>query len=411
MRAQKQADRVVAESTARVSTERLDSLINMVGELVISHSMISQDTELLDGRHPRIARNIAQTGKIVRELQDLTMALRMVPLKATFQKMARLTRDLSRKSGKNVQFLCEGEDTEIDRNMVESLNDPLVHMVRNAADHGIEPAEARASAGKPQTGTIRLRAFHSAGNVVISLSDDGQGLNRERIRAKAAERGLVDPNRPLSESETFDLIFLPGFSTAEKVTDVSGRGVGMDVVKRNVESLHGRIEVSSTPGQGSTFTLRLPLTMAITDAMVMRVGGVRYLLPTVTIEQSFRPAPGAVSTVAHRGEMVMLRGELIPIVRLHRLYGVPDAVQDPYSALLVSVETEDRRCAVMVDELLGQQQVVVKSLGHGLRHVPGVSGGAILGNGRVGLILDADGLCKLSRQCALPCAAAPATSN
>jgi two-component system chemotaxis sensor kinase CheA len=411
LRAQKQADKATSESTARVSTDRLDALINMVGELVISHSMIAQDPDVLGGRLPQMTRNVGQTGKIVRELQDLTMALRMVPLKATFQKMARLARDLSRKSGKSIQFLSEGEDTEIDRNMVEALNDPLVHMVRNAADHGIESADARAAADKPPTGTIRLRAFHSAGNVVINLSDDGQGLNCERIRAKAVERKLIDPDRVLSESETFALIFLPGFSTAEKVTDVSGRGVGMDVVKRNIDALHGRIEIASTPGRGASFTLRLPLTMAITDAMVMRVGRVRYLLPTVAIEQSFHPARGSVSTVANRGEMVMLRGELIPVVRLHRLYNVPDAVQDPYQALLVSVETEDRRCAVMVDELLGQQQVVVKSLGHGLRHVPGVSGGAILGNGRVGLILDADGIYKLSQTCGLRARAEPAVMS
>jgi two-component system chemotaxis sensor kinase CheA len=386
----------LVDSSVRVSTGRLDSLINMVGELVIAQSMVSQDPTVTSGQSPRLQRNVSHAGKIIRELQDLTMSLRMVPLKGVFQKMNRLVRDLARKSGKKVQFVTEGEETEIDRNMVESLNDPLVHMIRNSVDHGVESPEVREQQGKDPTGTVTLRAYHAAGNVVIELQDDGKGLAKDKILAKAAERGLVDGNKELSDQETFMLIFQAGFSTAEKITDVSGRGVGMDVVKRNIESLRGRIEVASKQGEGSTFSIRLPLTMAIADAMILSVGEETYLLPTVSIEQSFRPEPGSISTVSGQGEMVMLRGELLPLFRLHELFGVSNAQTDPYDALLIVIEGDGHRCALMVDELLGQQQVVIKSLGRGMAKVPGVSGGAILGDGRVGLILDATGLLQLA---------------
>jgi two-component system, chemotaxis family, sensor kinase CheA len=379
-----------------VSTERMDQLIDMVGELVIAQSMVAQDPSVVDARGERLARNVGHAGKIVRELQDLTMGLRMVPLRATFQKMARLVRDLGRKSGKNVQFLTEGDDTEIDRGMVEVLNDPLVHMMRNAVDHGVESPEARQKDGKASTGTVRLRAYHSAGNVVIELTDDGHGLDSEKILSKARQRGLVDASRELSESEIFGLIFLPGFSTAEKVTDVSGRGVGMDVVKRGIESLRGRVDITSQVGVGSTFTIRLPLTMAIADAMLLRVGGQRFLIPTISIEHSFRPTAGSISTVKGQGEMVMLRNHLVPMFRLYNLFGVAGAITDPLKALLIVIEGQSQRCAIMVDELLGQQQVVIKSLGQALGAVKGVSGGAILGDGRVGLVLDPSGVLQLA---------------
>ncbi len=384
-------------STIRVGTGRLDSLINMVGELVIAQSMVAQDPDVVSGTGRRLGRNIAHAGKIIRELQDLTMALRMVPLGGTFKKMARLVRDLARKGGKNVRFVTEGEDTEIDRNMVETLNDPLVHMIRNSVDHGIEPPDVRSQTGKDQAGTVKLRAYHAAGNVVIELQDDGKGLDREKIIAKAIERGLVQPGQDISDSEAFGLIFQAGFSTAEKVTDVSGRGVGMDVVRRSIEAIRGRIELSSKKGQGTTVTLRLPLTMAITDAMLLGVGAERFLLPTVSIEQSFRPTSDVVSTVAQKGEMVQLRGELLPIFRLHDLFDIPDAATELSQALLVVIESENRRCALMVDHILGQQQVVIKSLGATFGNVAGVSGGAILGDGHVGLILDAAGLIELTR--------------
>ncbi|MBS3820355.1 MAG: chemotaxis protein CheA [Planctomycetes bacterium] len=386
----------MAEGSVRVSTGRLDSLINMVGELVIAQSMVAQDPSVMSGQAPRLQRNVSHAGKITRELQDLTMSLRMVPLKGIFQKMNRLVRDLARKSGKKVKFVTEGEETEIDRNMVESLNDPLVHMIRNSVDHGVESPDVRETNGKEPSGTVTLRAYHAAGNVVIELQDDGKGLDRERILAKASERGLLDGKKDLSDQEAFMLIFQAGFSTAEKVTDVSGRGVGMDVVKRSIESLRGRIEVASKQGAGSTFSIRLPLTMAIADAMILRVGQETYLLPTVSIEQSFQPGAGSISTVSGKGEMVMLRGELLPLFRLHELFDVPQASTEPYESLLVVIEGDGHRCALMVDELLGQQQVVIKSLGRGMAKVPGVSGGAILGDGRVGLILDATGLLQLA---------------
>ena len=385
-----------AEATVRVGTGRLDNLVNMVGELVIAQSMIAQDRAVIGGENARLAGNITHSGKIIRELQDLTVALRMVPLKGTFQKMARLVRDLARKADKEVRFITEGEETEIDRNMVEVLNDPLVHMVRNAVDHGIEPADRRKQAGKDPSGTVRLKAYHAAGNIVIELQDDGKGLDRQRIVAKAVGRGLIDAGRYLTDGEAYGLIFQPGFSTAEKVTDVSGRGVGLDVVKKGIESLRGRVDVVSEAGLGSTFTLRLPLTMAITDAMLLRLGPDRYLLPTASIEHSFRPAPGSVSSVTGRGEMVMLRGDLLPMFRLHELFNVSGAVTDPYEGLLIAIEGEGRRYALMVDELLGQQQVVIKSLGNTMGNIRGVAGGAILGDGRVGLILDAAGVLKLA---------------
>jgi len=385
-----------AEASVRVGTDRLDGLIDAVGELVIAQSMVAQDPAVVDGSRPQLARSVSHAGKIVRELQDVSMSLRMVPLKATFGKMARLVRDLARKAGKQVRFVSDGEDTEIDRNMVEVLNDPLVHMMRNAVDHGIETPQDRTASGKDPVGVVRLRAYHSAGNVVIELSDDGKGLDRERIVAKAIDRGLIASDEGLSHGEVFALIFQPGFSTAQAVTDISGRGVGMDVVKNGIESLRGRIEVNSQPGAGSTFTMRLPLTMAITDAMLLRVGRERYLLPIMSIERSFRPTAQQVFTVAGRGEMVQVRGELLPVFRLYELFGVPGATRSPTEALLILVEGEGKRYALLVDELLGQQQVVVKSLGRSLGEVPGISGGAILGDGRVGLILDAAAIVALA---------------
>ena len=384
------------EATIRVGTGRLDNLINMVGELVIAQSMVSQDPDILRNENPRLLRNVSHAGKIIRELQDLTMSLRMVPLKGTFQKMARLVRDLARKAGKEVNFVTEGEETEIDRNMVEVLNDPLVHMIRNAVDHGVESADKRKEEGKGPKGTVCLRAYHAAGNVVIELIDDGKGLDAKKIIAKGVERGIVEAGKELTDTEAFNLIFQPGFSTAAQITEISGRGVGMDVVKKGIEALRGRIDVTSKLGEGSTFAMKLPLTMAITDAMLLRVGGEHYLLPTASIEHSFRPTDGAVSSVAGRGEMVMLRGDLLPVFRMHELFNVKDANTDPHDALFICIEGEGKRCALMVDELLGQQQVVIKSLGQSMGQIPGVSGGSILGDGCVGLILDAGGLLKLA---------------
>jgi two-component system, chemotaxis family, sensor kinase CheA len=386
------------DSSLRVRTDRLDRLIDMVGELVIAQSMVAQDRTVHQIGNHELLKKVTHSGKIVRELQDLTMSMRMVPLKAAFQKMARLARDLAHKQNRLVNFVPEGEDTEIDRNMVDVISDPLVHMVRNAIDHGIEQPDARLSAGKPETGTLRLSAYHSGGDVIVELQDDGRGLNREKIIEKAIAKGLIDPDKTLPDNEIFDLIFAPGFSTADQITDISGRGVGMDVVKRSVEALRGRIEIASETGKGATFTVRLPLTLAITDGMLVKVGSERYIIPIVNIHLSFRPDASALSSVAGRGELVMLRGELMPIFRLYRLFGIAGAVEDPVHALLVVVGDGARRCALLVDELLGQQQVVAKTLGEGVGRIQGVSGGAILGDGRVGLILDPTEIVAMARQ-------------
>ncbi len=376
------------DTTIRVRTDRLDRLIDMVGELVIAQSMIAGDESFGTGKQHDLLRKVTHAGKIVRELQDLSMSMRMVPLRPTFQKLARVVRDTAAKAGKQVQFITEGDDVEIDRNMVDRLGDPLVHMVRNAVDHGVESPDKRQAAGKPGVGIVRLHAYHASGNVVVELKDDGNGLHRDKIAKKAIEKGLIESDKGLSDSEVFNLIFAPGFSTAEKVTDISGRGVGMDVVRRNLEAIRGRCDISSTPGQGTTFAIRLPLTLAVTDGMLVRVGEERFIVPLTHIHMSFRPEPDMLSTVVGKGEMVLLRGELMPVIRLHRLFEVPNAIENPMDALLMIVGDGQRRTALLVDDLLGQQQVVAKALGDGLGKVAGVSGGAILGDGRVGLILD-----------------------
>jgi two-component system chemotaxis sensor kinase CheA len=370
----------------------------MVGELVIAHSMVSQDGHASAAADVELSKKINHVGKIVRDLQDLSMSLRMVPLKPTFGKLTRIARDVARKGNKNLQFLTEGEETEIDRNMVDAIAEPLVHMVRNAADHGIETPEARKKAGKPEQGTIRLSAYHMGGHVMIDLSDDGGGLDRDRIVKKALAKQLITSEKGLTDSEIFQLIFVPGFSTNEAVTDVSGRGVGMDVVRKNIDRLKGRIEITSERGKGTLFSIRLPLTLAITDGMLVRVGQERYIIPTRDISLNFRPEPEQLSTAVGRGEMVMLRGNPLPLFRLHELFGVRGAVEDPCQALVVVLHDGASACALLVDELLSQQQVVAKSLGPAVGQVEAISGGAILGDGRVGLILDPSSLISLARQ-------------
>jgi two-component system chemotaxis sensor kinase CheA len=366
----------------------------MVGELVIAHSMVAQDEVVVTGARHDLIKKVSHTSKIVRELQDMSMSMRMVPLKATFNKMARLVRDLARKVGKNVQLVTEGEDTEIDRNLVDIISDPLVHMVRNAVDHGIEMPEVREQRGKPRNGMVQLCAYHSAGRVVVEIRDDGKGLDREAILAKARDRNLIPDGATLSDREIYNLIFLPGFSTAQVVTDVSGRGVGMDVVKKNIESLRGQAEIQSEPEKGSIFRISLPLTLAIIDGMVVRVGSERYIIPTISIIRSIKPEPKDLSTVLQRGEMLQLQGKLIPLFRLGELYGVEGSASALSQALVVVVEDDNQRAGLVIDELIGRQQVVIKTLGETMQNLPGISGGAIMPNGRVGLILDIGGLVK-----------------
>jgi len=389
--------KIVNETTVKVTTSRLDSLINMVGELVIAQSMVSQDIDGHLQKDQRLTRNVRHLDKITRELQELSMSMRMVPVQGVFQKMARLVRDLSRKAGKDIEFVMTGAETELDRNVVEAIADPLVHMVRNSVDHGVETPEERSSKGKPPQGKVELKAFHQGGNIIIEICDDGKGLNREKILEKAVANNLVKEGQELSDSEIYRLIFHAGLSTAEKVTDISGRGVGMDVVRKNIESLRGRIDIESTIDKGSTFSIRLPLTLAVIDGQIVNVGKETYIIPSVSIEHSTRPQPEQLKTVqGARGEMVMIRGELLPLVKLHRLFGIEPEQTNPCEALVVVVTDGDNRCCVQVDSLLGQQQVVIKSLGDYLGSIRGVSGAAIMGDGNVSLIVDVPGLISLA---------------
>ncbi|MEE4356148.1 MAG: chemotaxis protein CheA [Desulfococcaceae bacterium] len=391
-----QRSRQVVESSIRVPTDRLDRFIDMVGELVVSHSMVAQDELVVGGTYHELQKKVAHTSKIVRELQNMSMSMRMIPLKTTFRKMARLVRDLSHKFGKNVTFMTEGEDTEIDRNMVDIINDPLVHMVRNALDHGIELPEERERLDKPRYGTVHLSAYHSAGSVVVEITDDGRGLDRAVLTARAREKGLIDDDAVLSDRDAFNLIFEPGFSTAEIVSDVSGRGVGMDVVKRNIDNIRGHIEIQSRPGKGSTFKMSLPLTLAIIDGMVVRVGKEKYVIPTISIVRSVQPGTEDISTVLRRGEMLRLQGKLIPVFRLDELFQVEGGESDMTKAIAVVVENDEQQVGLLVDELIGSQQIVIKTLGETLGNIIGISGSAIMPDGKVGLILDVGGLVRLA---------------
>lgn len=386
-----------SEDYVRVSLSNLDTLIDLVGELVTTGSMVSEESQPLKKAHPRLSTTVDSLGKTIRELQELATSLRMVSLENTFIRMSRVARDLSVKSGVPVDFAYEGQETELDRGIVEEINSPLVHMIRNAVDHGLESPEERRRAGKPETGQVRLSAYHDSGTVVIRVKDDGRGLDAAKITAKAKKNGLIPADAALSDREAYQLIYQPGFSTSESVTDVSGRGVGMDVVKRSVDKLRGRIEVASELGRGTEFTVRLPLTMAIIDGMIVTVGKERFIIPTVSIQESLRPVQGQVSTVRGRGEVLAMRGVLLPLFRLYTLFGIAGARKDPAGALVVVVNDGEQRCGILVDDLVGQQQVVVKPVGETFASMESVSGAAILGDGLVTLILDAGGITRLAK--------------
>lgn len=380
------------DASIKVNVDKLDALVNAVGELVIMQSLVQENSHIRSIVDPKLLRDFSQLGRITSELQKTAMSMRMVPIRQTFQKMIRLVRDLSKKSGKLVDLVMEGEETEIDRNMVDSIYDPLVHMIRNSVDHGVQTPDEREKLGKNTAGTVSLRAYQRGGNMVIEIEDDGNGLNTPKIRKKAIERGLIQDDDPLSDHDLNNLIFLPGFSTADKITEVSGRGVGMDVVKKTVEKLRGKVEVFSQPGKGSQFIIKLPLTLAIIDGIIVRVGTERYIIPTIAIRESLKPTRESYKTVYNRGEAILLRKNLVPIIRLYQTFSVATTVTDPCEAILVVVEYEGKQRAVMVDELLGKQEVVIKSLGGLMTDIRGVAGGTILGDGRVGLILDLAGL-------------------
>ncbi len=380
--------------TVKVDLERVDSMVEMIGELIIVESMLKHSRE--PGSTSVTMRNtLGQLGKISRDLQNAAMRMRTVPVNNAFQKMARLTREVGRKAGKEVVLVAQGEGTEMDRAMVERLEDPLVHMVRNAVDHGIESPAERLAAGKPPGGVLSLTASHQGGSIVIELSDDGKGLDRERILKKGIERGLVSNPEALTEQDVFQLIFAPGFSTAPRVTDLSGRGVGMDVVKRNVEAMRGRVFIESRPGVGSTFRLVLPLTLAIIDGMLVTVGRERYLVPSLSIVEALQPTPAMLTTMGERDELLSVRGQVLPMLRLSSLLCVEGARKDPTRALVVVVESMGKRVGLLVDEVLAQQQVVIKALGQGVGKAEFYSGAAILSDGNVGLILNIDKLCGL----------------
>jgi two-component system chemotaxis sensor kinase CheA len=372
----------------KIDTAKLEYLVDMVGELVIAQTMLRHNPDFAQVKSPRLQRDIAHLSRVTGEVQKTAMAMRMVPIGQLFRRMTRLVRDLARKSGKQAELDLHGEDVELDRTIVEELHDPLVHMLRNSMDHGLEPPAEREAKGKPAAGRIRLAASHQAGMIVIEISDDGRGLDRNRIFRKAVERGLVPADAKLSDTEVFHLIFEPGFSTAEQITDVSGRGVGMDVVRKHINKLRGRIDIVSSSGSGTTFLLKVPLTLAIIDGLIVAVGGERFIVPIFAVREMFRAAPEQVFTVEGKGEMAMVRGRLLPLVRLSSRLGVAARSGDPCEGLMIVGESGSRVFCLLVDELVGKQEVVIKSLGPAFREARGFAGGAILGDGRVGLILD-----------------------
>ncbi|MBI4642370.1 MAG: chemotaxis protein CheA [Deltaproteobacteria bacterium] len=383
--------------TIKIDLAKVDNLVNLMGELVIAQSQVRQNPNLLGVSDQKLERDLAQMSRITTELQMISMSMRMIPIGQTLRKMVRLVRDLARKSKKQVELHIEGEETEIDRNMVEAIYDPLVHMVRNAVDHGLETPKEREVQGKPPEGHLWLRAYHKGGNVVIDIEEDGRGLDRDRILAKAQERGLLQPGDQLTPAQIDNLIFEPGFSTAEKITDISGRGVGMDVVRQTIERLQGKVEIHSRPKEGSRFSIRMPLTLAIIDGLVVKVGKERYILPAVAVRETLRPAAEDYFTVQGQGEIIKVRSQLIPLLRLHRLFRTENGETHPTKGLVMVVEYDGKAQGLLVDDILGKQEVVIKSLGETLQNIKGLAGGTILGDGRVGLILDLAGLFALGQ--------------
>ncbi len=385
------------QSTLRVSVEKVDQLINLVGELVITQAMLAQNSRNLDpALYQQLASGLADLERNTRDLQESVMSIRMIPMSVVFNRFPRMLRDLAAKLGKKVELVTQGEATELDKGLVEKITDPLTHLVRNSCDHGIETPAERVAKGKPEQGTITLVASHQGGSIVIEVRDDGRGLNREKLIRKAREKGIDAPDS-MSDQEVWGLIFAPGFSTADQVTDVSGRGVGMDVVKKNITSLGGTVEIDSAEGYGMKVSVRLPLTLAIMDGMSVGVGEEVYILPLSSVVESFQVQSDTIKTVGGSGRVVEVRDEFMPVVELEQVFNVPRFDFEHVSSIMVVVEAEGGRVAMLVDELLGQQQVVVKNLEANYRKVPDVSGATIMGDGRVALILDVGSLVRRSR--------------
>ncbi|WKB54512.1 chemotaxis protein CheA [Eleftheria terrae] len=396
-KAEAKAGAALDAATIRVSVEKVDQLINLVGELVITQAMLAQNSRGLDPAvHQQMLAGLTDLDRNTRDLQEAVMSIRMIPMATVFNRFPRMLRDLAAKLGKKVDLVTQGEATELDKGLVEKITDPLTHLVRNSCDHGIELPQDRLAKGKPEQGTITLAASHQGGSIVIEVRDDGRGLSREKLLKKARERGLHAPDS-LSDQEVWGLIFEPGFSTADQVTDVSGRGVGMDVVKKNIASLGGTVEIDSAEGYGMRVAVRLPLTLAIMDGMSVGVGEEVYILPLSSVVESFQVEPGMVKSIGNSGRVVEVRQEYMPVVELEQVFQVPRFDFEHVSSIMVVVEAEGGRVALLVDELLGQQQVVVKNLEANYRKVTDVSGATIMGDGRVALILDTGSLVRRSR--------------
>jgi two-component system chemotaxis sensor kinase CheA len=387
----------VADSFVRLDAAKLDDLVNLVGELVVAQSFVLESGEVRGSPNLELAHAVRKLVRITRGLQHNAMSLRMVPVGGLFRKMTRLVRDVAGSQGKQVRLVLRGEDTELDRQLVDKLGDPLIHMIRNAVDHGIEPPADRLAAGKDASGTIELSAFHQHGGIVVRIADDGRGLDPARLVAKAIQKKLIDPGAQLSEQEALELIFVPGLSTAEAVTDLSGRGVGMDVVRGHIESLRGHVDISSRLGAGAAFAIRLPLTLALIDGLLVGLGGQRYIIPALAVRETLRPRPGQVSTVHEQGEMLEVRGQPLPVLRLGRALQRPARISKADEGIFVVLESGSSVVALMVDELLGKQEVIIKNMGEAFSTQTLVAGGAILGDGSVGLILDVDALLRAPR--------------
>ena len=384
-------------STLRVSVSKVDQLINLVGELVITQAMLAQNSRALDPvANQQLLAGLADLDRNTRDLQESVMSIRMIPMSVVFSRFPRMLRDLAGKLGKKVELITHGEATELDKGLIEKITDPLTHLIRNSCDHGIEMPEDRAAKGKSEQGTVTLSASHQGGSILIEVRDDGRGLNREKLIAKAREKGIEVADN-ITDSEAWQLIFAPGFSTADVVTDVSGRGVGMDVVKKNITALNGTVEIESREGSGMKVIVRLPLTLAIMDGMSVRVSNEVYILPLSSVVESFQVKPDEINTVAQGAQLVKVREEYMPVIELERVFDVPRKDYANANSIMVVIEAEGSRVAVMVDELLGQQQVVIKNLESNYRKVPNVSGATILGDGKVALILDTSGLIRRSR--------------
>lgn len=385
-------------STLRVSVSKVDQLINLVGELVITQAMLAQKSRELDNNNANnpLLAGLADLDRNTRDLQEAVMSIRMIPMSVVFNRFPRMLRDLASKLGKKVELVTQGESTELDKGLVEKITDPLTHLIRNSCDHGIEMPDERRAKGKSETGTITLSATHQGGSILIEVRDDGKGLSREKLLSKAREKGIEAPDS-LSDPEVWNLIFAPGFSTADQVTDVSGRGVGMDVVKKNITALGGTVEIDSAEGYGMRVSVRLPLTLAIMDGMSVRVSDEVYILPLASVIESFQIKPGDINTMGQNARVVKVREEYMPVVELEQIFAVPRFEHNAASPIMVVVEAEGQRASLMVDELLGQQQVVIKNLESNYRKVPNVSGATILGDGKVALILDTSALVRRSR--------------